>query len=147
MMKSKIYTILVMLFLFISGCSQQTISTPAAETPSFTAPSTSPTDPSTPTFEISPSPTPLAASGGQEIPLPQYTLNVNFNYDEHTLEVDEAIRYYNASTETINDLVLMVDPLYFPGVFTLKSLSGETGSRLTIYKQIGVGCGSTFRHL
>ena len=126
-MKSKIYTILVMLFLFISGCSQQTISTPAAETPSFTAPSTSPTDPSTPTFEISPSPTPLAASGGLEIPLPQYTLNVNFNYDEHTLQVDEAIRYYNASTETINDLVLMVDPLYFPGVFTLKELKWGNG--------------------
>lgn len=98
---------------------------------SIATPSTLPAALNTVTPDISLLPTLQATPVKQELPLPQYTLNVIFNYDEHSLQVNEVIRYYNASPDTINDLVLMIDPLYYPGVFTLQEIKWENGQPVT----------------
>ena len=56
------------------------------------------------------------------IPLPHYTISATLNYAGHLLQVDERIDYANSSTDTLTELVLMVDAIYFPGVFSLNSL-------------------------
>ncbi len=62
-------------------------------------------------------------------PLPntQYNLTAELNYDQHHLAVTEQITYTNHTSETLNDLVLMVDPMYYPGAFKLNSLAWADG--------------------
>jgi hypothetical protein len=52
----------------------------------------------------------------------QYTLDVVFDYNEHTLAVDETIRYVNNTPEALADLVLMVEPNRWEGGFSLLSI-------------------------
>ncbi|HWQ84172.1 MAG TPA: M1 family metallopeptidase [Anaerolineales bacterium] len=65
-------------------------------------------------------PTPTTSA---PVPLPHYTLTATLNYAAHFLQVDERIDYTNSSADTLTELVLMVDAVYFPGTFTLKSLT------------------------
>ncbi len=55
----------------------------------------------------------------------QYNLNAVLNYGQHSLEVEERIRYSNKSPDLITDLLLVVEPVYYPGVFELLSLVWE----------------------
>ncbi len=66
-------------------------------------------------------------------PRTHYRLTAVLDYDAHFLLVDEQIRYTNNLQQTISDLRLMVDPLYYPGVFTLKSLSWADGQAINDY--------------
>jgi hypothetical protein len=59
--------------------------------------------------------------------LTQYDLTAELNYDQHRLAVTEQISYANHAGEALNDLVLMVDSLYFPGTFKLNSLTWADG--------------------
>jgi hypothetical protein len=45
--------------------------------------------------------------------------------------VDESIHYTNRSQDILEDLLLMVEPAYFPGVFQLKSMKWEDGQNAT----------------
>jgi hypothetical protein len=54
---------------------------------------------------------------------PQYTLSAVLDYGQHLLSVEEQIEYTNPSPDYLPDLLLMVDPLYYPGVFTLQSMA------------------------
>jgi hypothetical protein len=65
----------------------------------------------------------------------QYTLDVIFDYNNHQLQVDEEINYTNTSAETLSELVLMVDPLYYPGVFQLTRLEYENGKAVAEPRQ------------
>jgi hypothetical protein len=47
------------------------------------------------------------------------------DYAQHILSVEEQIEYTNQSPDYLPDLRLMVDPLYYPGAFELKSLSRD----------------------
>jgi hypothetical protein len=58
---------------------------------------------------------------------PRYRLTAILDYDQHYLLVDEQIHYTNRLPQEIPDLRLMVDPLYYPGVFTLKSMTWGDG--------------------
>lgn len=61
----------------------------------------------------------------------KYQLTAELNYAEHYLSVEEEIHYPNLSGETLPDLLLMVEPAFYPGVFNLESLafsSGESGA-------------------
>jgi hypothetical protein len=59
-----------------------------------------------------------------------YSLTATLDYDRHHLDVEETIRYTNPSSEPLNDLLLMVEPAYYPGVFQLKSMSWEDGQQV-----------------
>jgi hypothetical protein len=59
--------------------------------------------------------------------LPKYTLSAALDYSRHHLAVEESIRYTNRSAEAIPDLLLVVQPVYYPGVFELGRLNWENG--------------------
>jgi hypothetical protein len=66
-----------------------------------------------------PSSTPLARA--------RYQLTAELNYAGHHLSVEEEIHYPNLSGETLPDLLLMVEPAFYPGVFNLKNLALTSG--------------------
>ena len=82
---------------------------------------------------------------------PQYTLTVVLDYSSHHLAVQEQITYTNNTGVTLSDLVLMVDPLYYPNTFQLNNMSwgdgqaveqvtGETGqARLSLPRPLAPG--------
>jgi Peptidase family M1 domain len=109
--------------------------------PSSTLP-TSIDDTPVPThFQPSPTLSPQVTPGeGTAIPLStyavpaQYELNAIFDYNQHALSVSEAIHYMNYTTETITDLVLVVEPNRWPGGFSLDSIAWEGGEKTNNYE-------------
>jgi hypothetical protein len=107
-------------------------------------PSPNPSPPSpTPeqTILASPSPTaeatlPLASPTPTEQPrqtLPKYHLSALLDYDRHHLMVDEQILYFNRSTDALSEILLLVEPNRYPGVFRLNSLTWEDGQPISRY--------------
>ena len=70
-----------------------------------------------------PSPTP-SPSDQQN---PQYTLTARLDYARHHLTVEEKIDYVNRASEALSELLLMVEPAYYAGVFHLTSLDWGAG--------------------
>jgi len=66
-----------------------------------------------------------------------YNLNAVLNYSQHLVEVEERIQYYNRSTDSINELLLVVEPVYYPGVFELKTLTWGDGQNIESYRWDG----------
>ena len=60
-------------------------------------------------------------------------MTATLDYSQHFLSVNERIRYTNRSTDPILDLRLMVDPLYYPGVYRLTGISWEAGEAIDNY--------------
>lgn len=92
--------------------------TPAAADPLLASPTSPP-----PTQETGATPTAQTAPSR----LPRYTLTAVFNYSQHYLAVDEQIEYTNNSSDTLTELLLMVDALYYPGVFSLNGIQWGDG--------------------
>lgn len=64
-----------------------------------------------------------------------YQLSAQLDYGNHQLIVSENITYTNKTPESIPDILLVVEPAYYPNVFNLKSLtwgSGETVKEYTL---------------
>ena len=129
----KLYRLSASLFLFwlaITGCSSKTPPEFATQTP----------EPPTPTPIITPSrtnsPTPTKVSLTQDpettpaveiLPNSFYSLTAVLNYGQHYLAVDEHIQYANHSPDTLPELLLMIEPLSYPGVFQLNGINWEDG--------------------
>ena len=129
---NRVFLCFCLLALFLAGCA--TSPDVSAEMPSpAKSPSPSgsiaatqaldntPTNPPTTNTPNPASPTPSS------LPLPQYTLTATLDYGSHHLITEEQIIYTNRSDEALNELVLMIPPLDFPGVFTLKRMEWEAG--------------------
>jgi hypothetical protein len=121
-----------LLAMFLSGCgaAPDIASTatspvePLQPSPDIVVTLASVTAPATPPAAESPDPgTPTPTF----LPLPQYTLTATLDYAAHHLVSDEQIVYTNRTGETMNELVLMIPPLDFPGVFTLQHMEWEDG--------------------
>lgn len=56
---------------------------------------------------------------------PQYILNAALNYASHYMSVEEQIAYTNRSADSLNELVLIVEPNRYQGVFHLKSIAWQ----------------------
>jgi hypothetical protein len=159
MLKHKFLALLVLLALFapiLAACLAKGSATPvqqktAQPTQAHPAPAVTQASRLTPTpfFPQSPDPSPAAseqaplptASGsavpsnqppdaGASLPNTQYNLTAELNYDQHHLAVTELITYTNHTSEALNDLVLMVDPMYYPGAFMLKNLAWADGQQV-----------------
>lgn len=109
--------------------SLEPVASPTSETqPVFTPPpdTLTPANPNEPTEE-QPATTaiPLAAPRNT-----QYSLNAVLNYVQHSVEVEERIRYFNKTPDLISDMLLVVEPVYYPGVFELLSLAWEDGQAI-----------------
>ncbi len=63
----------------------------------------------------------------------QYSLTAILDYWNHYLGVDEQITYTNRTSDTLTDLLLLVEPTRYPSVFRLTGLSWEDGSPVQDY--------------
>ena len=102
-----------LLFLLVSSCS--------SPTPFPTVTPVPPTE--TP---VPPSPTPVPTATATSVPAPEraaYTINAIMDYVAKTVVVDQTIVYPNHSGLPLTDMVMAVVPNFWPGGFTLDSLS------------------------
>jgi hypothetical protein len=103
-------------------------------TPDPTQPAILPDAPTTaPPTETAVIPTDLPTA--TLVPAPErakYTINATLDYADKTVSVDQTILYPNHSGETLNDLVLAVEPDMWPGSFNLTALSVD-GTPITNY--------------
>jgi hypothetical protein len=103
----------------------------ATPLPTFTA---SPIPSITPTVTLTPIPTltaspipppPTVGSVSTAVPPPvnpsrtNYILTATLDFDAHTLDVDETIRYYNTTGVALSDIVLSIQPNRYGGAFSL----------------------------
>jgi len=140
---------LSMLVTILSSCTQQDLSAVSSLQPISTATgtpephiATKPPSPTTPSktvvstvndTQITPTP--------ESIPIKftQYDLRAILNYARHHLTVDEHITYTNRSGEPIDNLLLIVEPARYPGVFQLNSLSWSDSQPILDYtREIGL---------
>jgi hypothetical protein len=104
-----------------------------ATSPPPTLTSTNPAAPAVDIQQDTPTPEPLT------VKLTQYDLRATLNYARHHLSVDEEIAYTNQTDEPISDLLLIVEPARYPGVFQLNSLSWRDGQPIPDYtREIGL---------
>jgi hypothetical protein len=127
--------------LLLANCARQPIPSPE--------PVSSPTIPAQPIVleqTATPEPTQDGKTSDLASPTPtqqsparntQYSLNSVLNYAEHTVEVEERIQYVNHSYESITELLLVVEPVYYPGVFELKTLTWDDGQAIQSYRWDG----------
>lgn len=142
---------LALLTIFISACTSPQIlsSTPSppttftqepqpeTDTPTSPPPTATSTVAETPTAGQQQPATPTPESPG--ISLPQYTLSAVLNYAQHHLSVEEQIDYTNNTSTALSDLLLIVEPSRYPGVFHLDDLTWGDGQPVTDYeREIGL---------
>ncbi|MBK9924353.1 MAG: M1 family metallopeptidase [Anaerolineales bacterium] len=114
--------------LFLISCSSPTPQAiPATETPAI------------PTNTVAPSETPLPTETPTATPIPvptlerpQYVMDVQLNYSNKSATVNQTITYPNWTGETLNNLVLAVEPNLWSGGFNLSSLTVD-GTPITNY--------------
>src|SRR5512147_2031941 len=98
--------------------------------------------PSTSTFTPIPLPPTSAPSSSTDAPpVPSssrtnYIFYATLDFDAHTLDVEETIRYYNTTSQTLLDMVLSVQPNRWGNCFLLGSIS-QDGTSLTSYNLSG----------
>jgi hypothetical protein len=66
----------------------------------------------------------------------KYRLNAILDYDRHHVSVEEQIHYTNPSQETLDNLLLIVEPSRYPDVFHLKSITVD-GQAVDYVREIG----------
>jgi len=121
----------LILLAALAGCGSpadvQTLATPPFITATHAdlTPRPVETTTATPTTAPTPSPTPISNKRTH------YTLSAALDYWGHLLDVDQQIEYTNNGPDQLSELVLMVEPLYFPAVFNLISLSWIDGQSIT----------------
>lgn len=123
-MRARHLPIIVALTLLLSACAQQPappveLPTPIAlitgshETPTEIRPTETPTQ--APTFELP------AQPENRTI----YDLDLSLDYAQHTASVVQKITYFNRTDQPMQELLLLIPPRYFAGVYSQGSLSGN----------------------
>jgi hypothetical protein len=132
---------LMLIFWTLSACAPApgpgiTPTPPAAQlspTPEPPLPTREPASASTEDHDPlpeTPSPTVEPTPDLSRLPLPQYLLEVDLSYDRHHASVRQTIEYTNRSEESIDNLMLVVEPVYYRGVFHLTRLAWEDGAEV-----------------
>jgi len=122
---------LVVCLTMLTACSGPIISTSVVPAPTVTSSSpallfTTQNNPgvSTPTvLADSWLAFPSATPADHVLATPSYTLKVVLDYASHSLVADEAIIYQNATGQTLNSIVMAVEPNLWAGCFHLDSLT------------------------
>ncbi len=123
--------LLLLLAFTLSACALPLPTFPP-ETPTVPPAPTATLAPFTPIPSIpfsfpSPSPAPEATPSAASPPT-LYNLQAELDYFNHTLVVDETIRYTNQTGESLPDLLLVVRPLDWEGSVQLTALTWEDGT-------------------
>lgn len=133
------------LLLALAGCTTQIMPTATSQPPA-----SNPTKSPSPTIEliapVTATLSPSATSSPQELlatptsepkadKLPHYTLYASLNYSLHNLRVEQQIDYLNRSGDSLSELLLLVEPARYPGVFQLDNLNWGDGSPVVDYSR------------
>ncbi|HQK04098.1 MAG TPA: hypothetical protein PK618_07730, partial [Anaerolineaceae bacterium] len=150
MKKSAVIFIMLAAALALSACANKQAGTPVGTLPApqvqvsnatLAAPEANPTAKETPLAAEQPSPTP-EVNQAVDIPQPEnrthYQLNTILNYYTQYAVVDETITYTNRSSQTFTELAVVVPPKYYPGSFSLRSLTDGSGSPIGSWQEDGV---------
>ncbi|MBG7610504.1 MAG: hypothetical protein IZT55_06525 [Anaerolineae bacterium] len=70
--------------------------------------------------------------------IPQYVITAKVDYSGHNLSAAQSVSIPNPSKELIEELVLVVQPNWYPGVFHLLKLTWEDGKPIENYKLEGI---------
>ncbi len=103
------------------------VTSPAMFTPTVLSQTAQPTV--TNSTPATPSPTPKSII---QVPA-QYDLNVTLDYEGHSASVEEAINYVNLSTDSLVDLILVIEPNLSPAGFDLLSMTWANGESVDPY--------------
>jgi hypothetical protein len=104
-----------------------------------------PSSTSTPTqtaTQTAPLPTVTTASPSQSPPAPatpsrtNYILYATLDFENRKITVDQTMRYYNGTGESLSELVLSVQPNLYTNTFVLNSVS-QDGTPITAYNLSG----------
>ena len=131
-MNKTVIIALILVFLMVTGLSAcQSQPTDLPSEPVITT-STQPlvTHTSTPTVTATPIPTPELPLNGQQT---RYKLNLIMNYYNQFATVTEEITYTNKSSDILSELLLIVNPRYYPGSFSLKTLTNASDQPITVF--------------
>ena len=147
--KSTILLIVLAAALALSACANQQVGAPVGSLP---APQVQVSEATLAAAEPSPTkeavipttarPTALPETNqALDIPKPEnrthYQLNLILNYYTRYAVVDETITYTNRSSQSLTELVVVVPPKYFPGSFSLRSLTDGNGSPISGWQENG----------
>ncbi len=80
-----------------------------------------------------PTPTATAINAIPQSPRTQYRLAVTFDYEGHTLAVEQSVVYPNLTGETLTDLVLVIDPLNHGAFIDLTELTWGNRAPIDAY--------------
>ena len=119
----------VLLLALVACASPGSVQTPA-DLPFVTATHNADVPP-LPAATATPTPAPTRTPTPPPEQRTRYTLSAVLDYWGHLLTVEQQIEYTNNSPDELTELVLMVEPLYFSGVFNLTSLSWLDGQAIT----------------
>ena len=107
-----------------TGLAPLYTSTFVTDTQTLPASTASPTFTRTSTEPVSTQqPEPSVTAVPEEEKLTSYTLLVSLDYDAHWLEVVEEINYVNHSPDSLSEILLLVEPNRYSGVFLLNAFS------------------------
>jgi hypothetical protein len=144
------FVYLALLAALISACTPTQIPSPTPTTQPAPAESplpepdmpTSPPPIATPTPDATPTVGQKQATPPPEVfhsQQTQYTISAILNYAQHHLSVEEHIEYMNNTPDLLSELLLIVEPSRYPGVFQLRELTWGDGIPINDYqREIGL---------
>lgn len=132
----------------VSGLvTEAAIQTPAGTSMTVTpalATQTSPPGEKTQTADLPPVASAPTETPVPALPRPRYVLTATLDYAAHHLQVNESIAYTNRSGEPLNNFVLMVEPMYYPGTFQLNTLTWAGGQAVENWRWDGARLSAPF---
>jgi hypothetical protein len=134
-MLQKLTFYLVTLMIVLSACSsgEQGLPADSHDAPSaeivLPADTPLPAAPTAPEATAVPSPQPTPT---EEVPPPNtsYKMDITFDYAARRANVEQVITYANHTGVPLNDLVIKVEPMNYPGVFDLQNFGWADGSTI-----------------
>ncbi|MCJ7701261.1 MAG: M1 family metallopeptidase [Anaerolineales bacterium] len=142
-MKPLVALLPTLILILTSGCQTLYVSPADTLTPTPPPATTSTPDlpPTTTPLPVTPTQTPVPSL--EPVPSPmdvrsQYTLTARLDYGWRTLSVEQDILIPNPSSDTISELVLVVQPNWRPGAFTLTALTWGDDTPINTYSLEGI---------
>ena len=122
-------TLCILLLISCSSPTPEAIPS-STETPVSPSATIAITETPIPTETTVPSPTAIPVPALER---PQYVMDLQLNYSNKSVLVNQTITYPNWTRETLNSLVLAVEPNLWTGGFSLNSLAVD-GTPITNYQ-------------
>ena len=126
--------VLFIVALLISGCSSGSPGTlDPTDTPSSPSQETAVEETAAPVITETPTPSPQPDPVESSQALSSYAISAVLDFDAHSLQAEQRIRYINLTDSDLSEILLLVEPNRYPNGFSLDSLSWASGEAVTQY--------------